>query len=368
MSDRSSTYGSVGVDYDTLDAAKRSAVAQALATSPMLDRHGGRALDESRGESAFVFEFDGRTMAIVLECLGTKSMIAREYEEATGIDRFADIAFDAVAAVVNDLCCVGALPLVVNAYFATGSGEWYGKGTRLESLVSGWRAACEAAGATWGGGESPTLPGLVDPDEIDLAGCAVGYVPDGAAPILGTALAPGDAIVLVAGTGLHANGASLARKVAGEVPDGLTTTLPDGRTLGDALLVPAPIYVPLVRSIIERSLPVTYLSHVTGHGLRKLMRARLDVTYRIELLPEVPAVLTFLVDALGMDAREAYATFNMGAGFAVYCRPEGAEDVVSAATEAGLGAVVAGRVEAGPKQVILEPIGVEYSSDDLKLR
>lgn len=368
MSDRSSTYGSVGVDYDTLDAAKRSAVAQALATSPMLAQHGGRAFDESRGETAFVFQFEGRTMAIVLECLGTKSMIAREFEAQTGTDRFADIAFDSVAAIVNDLCCVGALPLVVNAYFATGSGEWYGKGTRLESLVSGWRAACEAAGATWGGGESPTLPGLVDPDEIDLAGCAVGYVPDGATPILGTDLAPGDAIVLVASTGLHANGASLARKVARDGPDGFTTGLPDGRTLGDALLVPAPIYVPLVRTIIERSLPVTYLSHVTGHGLRKLMRARHDVTYRIEALPEVPAVLTFLVDALGMDAREAYGTFNMGAGLAVYCRPEGADDIASAAAEAGLGAVIAGRVEEGPKRVILEPLDIEYSSDDLKLR
>jgi phosphoribosylformylglycinamidine cyclo-ligase len=270
--------------------------------------------------------------------------------------------------VVNDLCCVGAIPLVVNAYFATGSGEWYGKGTRLESLVSGWRAACEAAGATWGGGESPTLPGLVDPDEIDLAGCAVGYVPDGAAPILGTDLAPGDAIVLVASTGLHANGASLARKVAEDAPEGLTTLMPDGRTLGDALLVPAPIYVPLVRTIIDRSLPVTYLSHVTGHGLRKLMRARHDLTYRIDALPEVPTVLAFLIDALGMGPREAYGTFNMGAGFAIYCRPEAADGVVSAATDVGLSAIKAGTVEEGPKSVILEPIGVAFSSGDLKLR
>jgi phosphoribosylformylglycinamidine cyclo-ligase len=368
MSDSSSTYGSVGVDYDTLDAAKRSAVAQALATSPMLAQHGGKALDGSRGESAFVFELDGRTMAIVLECLGTKSMIAREFEEQTGTDRFADIAFDSVAAIVNDLCCVGALPLVVNAYFATGSGEWHGTGTRLESLVSGWRAACEAAGATWGGGESPTLPGLIDPNEIDLAGCAVGYVPDGAAPILGADLAPGDAIVLIASTGLHANGASLARKVAAESPGGLTTQLPDGRTLGDALLVPAPIYVPLVRSLMERTLPVTYLSHITGHGMRKLMRARPDLTYRLETLPEVPPVLAFLVEALGMDAREAYGTFNMGAGFAVYCRGEAAGDVVTAATDAGLGAIVAGVVAEGPKRVVLEPVGVEFSSADLKLR
>ena len=368
MSDKHSTYGSVGVDYDTLDAAKRSALAQALATSPLLANHGGRAVDESRGETAFVFEFDGKTMAIVLECLGTKSMIAREFQEITGNDRFADIAFDSVAAIVNDLCCVGAMPLVVNAYFATGSGEWYEQGTRKESLVAGWRTACEQAGATWGGGESPTLPGLIEPTEIDLAGCAVGYVPDGHAPILGDDLAAGDAIVLIDSTGLHANGASLARKVASQSSEGFATSLPSGRTLGDALLVPAPIYVSLVRGLIERRLPVTYLSHVTGHGLRKLMRARQEVTYVLDTLPKVPEVLSFIVERLQMDVREAYGTFNMGAGFAVYCRPEAAPEVVEVANGVGLGATISGRVEAGEKKVVLEPLEVEFGSEDLQLR
>jgi phosphoribosylformylglycinamidine cyclo-ligase len=368
MSDSSSTYGSVGVDYDTLDAAKRSALAQALATSPLLAQHGGRANDASRGESAFVFEFDGRTMAIVLECLGTKSMIAREFQDAVGTDRFADIAFDSVAAIVNDLCCVGALPLVVNAYFATGSGAWYGQGTRRDSLIAGWRAACEEANATWGGGESPTLPGLIEPEEIDLAGCAVGYVPAGRSPILGEGLAPGDAIVLIESTGLHANGASLARKVATALPEGLSTALPSGRSLGDALLVPAPIYVGLVKGLLDAGTDVTYLSHITGHGLRKVMRAGADLTYRIETLPEVPEVLTFLVGQLGMDAREAYGTFNMGCGFAVYCRGEAADEVAAIAQACGLGATIAGRVEEGPKKVVLEPLGVEFGKDDLQLR
>ncbi|MEA2451786.1 MAG: phosphoribosylformylglycinamidine cyclo-ligase [Actinomycetota bacterium] len=367
MSDKSSSYGSVGVDYATLDAAKRSALAQALATSPLLAQHGGRSLDESRGESAFVFEFDGRTMAIVLECLGTKSMIAREFHEETGVDRFADIAVDSVAAIVNDLCCVGALPLVVNAYFATGSGEWYEQGTRKDSLIAGWRAACETAGATWGGGESPTLPGLIQPTEIDLAGCAVGYVPDGRSAILGDELEAGDSIVLVESTGLHANGASLARKVAAE-SGGLTTELPSGRTLGDALLVSAPIYVPFVKALMDKGLAITYLSHITGHGVRKVMRARHDLTYVIEQLPEVPEVLAFLVEKLGIDAREAYGTFNMGAGFAVYCRPDAAEQVVAHAAGSGLGAVVAGRVEAGPKRVVLESLDIEFGDEDLQLR
>jgi phosphoribosylformylglycinamidine cyclo-ligase len=181
-------------------------------------------------------------------------------------------------------------------------------------------------------------------------------------------LAPGDVIVLIASTGLHANGASLARKVARDLPEGLQTQLPSGRSFGDALLVPAPIYVELVRNLLAAEAPVTYLSHVTGHGLRKLMRARHDVSYVLDTLPDVPEVLSFLVERLSMDPREAYGTFNMGAGFAVYCRPEGVSKVVGSATDAGLTATVAGRVEAGDKRVVLEPVAVEFGTDDLQLR
>src|SRR5207302_297067 len=174
---------------------------------------GGRALDESRGEPAFVFEAGGRLLAFVVEGLGTKSIIARQVEEQLGLSRFADVAYDTVAAIVNDLCCVGALPLVVNAYFATGSSGWYAQPQRAASLLEGWRRACADAGCAWGGGESPSLPGLLDAAEIELAGAAVGAVPEGRAPILGERLGAGDEIVLVASSGLHANGASLARLV-----------------------------------------------------------------------------------------------------------------------------------------------------------
>ena len=368
MSDKGSAYQSAGVDYEKLDAAKRDALAQALATSSLLDAHGGKALDESRGETAFVFEFGDRSMAIVLECLGTKSVIAREFQEATGIDRFADIAYDSVAAIANDLCCVGALPLVINAYFATGSGDWYSVGDRQASLISGWRDACEAAGATWGGGESPTLSGVIDPKEIDLAGCAVGYIPEGNRPILGGDLRAGDAIVIVESSGLHANGATLARRVASESSEGLRTVLSGGRMLGDALLAPAPIYVPLVRLLLERGTHLSYMSHITGHGFRKLMRARHGFTYRITQVPEVPEILSFLVEELSIGAREAYGTFNMGAGFAIYTRPDDAPAVIDAAEEVGLEALVAGRVEKGPKRVIVDPLDITFEETDLQLR
>ncbi len=361
------TYREAGVDYSTLDAGKRSAMSSALATSQLLAARGGRALDASRGEPAFVFELAGQTLAFVLEGLGTKSIVARHVLEDLGVNRFADVAYNTVAAILNDLCCVGALPLVVNAYFATGASEWYSDHERNGALLDGWQRACTDAGCTWGGGESPSLPGLVDGRDIELAGSAVGVVPQGRRPILGDDLRAGDEIVIVSSSGLHANGASLARLVATRLPDGYATKLPSGRTLGECLLDPSVLYVPLVAAILERKLPISYISHITGHGLLKLMRPPRPLTYRITALPSVPEVLDFLVGEGALDAHAAFSTFNMGCGYAFYCAVGSGAEVVRLAEELGLEAVLAGRVEDGPRQVILEPVGVRYSSDELEL-
>src|SRR6202790_3645995 len=139
MSQPGASYRAAGVDYEALDAGKRLAMAKALSTSPLLAARGGRALDSSRGEPAFVFELGGRAFAFVVEGLGTKSIIARQVLESLGVNRFAAVAYDTVAAIVNDLCCVGALPLVVNAYFATGSSNWYRDGERQAALLAGWQ-------------------------------------------------------------------------------------------------------------------------------------------------------------------------------------------------------------------------------------
>jgi phosphoribosylformylglycinamidine cyclo-ligase len=371
-SQSSVSYSAAGVDYDALDAGKRLAMAKALSTSPLLAARGARALDASRGEPAFVFELGDRTLAFVVEGLGTKSIIARQVLERQQINRFADVAYDTVAAIVNDLCCVGALPLVVNAYFATGASDWYRDGERAGALMEGWRRACADAGCAWGGGESPSLPDLLDEHDIELAGAAVGCVPAGCSPILGDDLAVGDEIVLVASSGLHANGASLARLVAGRLEKGYATPLPSepgspATTFGEALLEPSLMYAPLIAALLERDVGLTYISHITGHGLLKLMRPPKPLTYRIQRLPEVPAVLSFLVEHAGLDPHAAYSTFNMGAGLALYCARGGGESILAISRDLGLDALLAGRVEEGPRQVILAPVGVRFDSGQLEL-
>jgi phosphoribosylformylglycinamidine cyclo-ligase len=360
-------YSATGVDYSVLDAVKRGALTEALATSGLLAANGGAAIDASRGEPAFVFEVGGQTLAFVVEGLGTKSVIARQVEQQLGRSLFAHVAYDTVAAIVNDLCCVGALPLVVNAYFATGASDWYENQARAGALLAGWREACAEAGAVWGGGESPSLPGLLAAQDIELAGSAVGLIPPGHEPLLGAELNPGDEIVLVASSGLHANGSSLAREVAERLPDGYATPISNGRSFGEALLDRSLIYTGLVRALLQSGLEIHYLSHITGHGLLKLMRPRRDLSYTIGRLPPVPPVLTYLAQAAGMSAASAYSTFNMGAGFAVYCAPGCAEEVVRLASARSLSATIAGVVEPGPRRVVLEELGVVFDGSELDL-
>jgi phosphoribosylformylglycinamidine cyclo-ligase len=363
-------YEAAGVDYGTLDAAKRLAMDLGAATLGLPAPRGATVVAGSIGEPATLIEVDGLTLAVVLECLGTKSMIARDVEDQIGLDRWAAVGIDAVAAIVNDLCCAGALPLTLNAYFATGSADWYSD-SRHRSLMTGWSEACLDVGAAWVGGESPTLSGLVDPRQIDIAGSALGRVPVGAARWEGAALQSGDEIVFVASSGLHANGASLARAVAGSpaaCPGGWAEPLPSGRAFGDAVLDASVLYPALVDALYAAGVPVHYASHVTGHGWRKVMRAARSLTYRLTCLPEVPEVLSFIVSRAALGTREAYGTLNMGAGFSVFVAAGAGDAAVAAAEERGYSALLAGIVEDGPRRVVVEPLGFEFASGELELR
>jgi phosphoribosylformylglycinamidine cyclo-ligase len=362
----SDRYAEAGVDYSLLDAFKREALAAAARSVGALRGRGGEPVAGAGGAPAFVFRFADRYLALVAEGLGTKSLIAAAMEGELGQAAWRAVAIDTVAAIVGDLCAVGALPLALNAYFAVASSELLA-GPRGAALVEGWLRGCELAGCAWGGGESPALGGLITPGGLELAGAAVGAVPPGVQPVLGLDLGPGDEIVLIGSSGLHANGASLARQVAEELPDGYRTRLPSGRSFGEALLEPSLIYVPLVERLLVEGPRPTYLAHLTGHGFLKLMRPPQRLRYRLTTLPEVPEVLGFLARAAGLSDVEAYRTLNMGAGFAVYVRAGEGAQVVAAAERLGFRALVAGRVEEGDRSVVLEPLGVLYRGEELSL-
>ncbi len=364
----SSAYAAAGVDYAKIDPLKILAQKAAAATSGNLAQHGLSEVAASRGESAYVVDCGEFYLASITECLGTKALVADAMRAITGKTHYDSIAQDTLAMAINDLITVGATPVSAHAYWATGGSDWFNDEARARDLVTGWKAACDASGVSWGGGETPALAGVVAADRIDLAASCVGLVRPKSRLTLGERLQAGDAIVLLASSGIHANGVSLARKLAERLPDGYATRLPDGQRFGEALLAPTVLYANVTEALARAGIVPHYCANVTGHGWRKLMRHPGSFTYRITQLPRVPAVLQFMQQHAGLDDREAYGNLNMGAGFALYVNAADASRCVAIARDCGIEAIVAGNVEAGAKQVVIEPLQLTFAADDLHVR
>jgi phosphoribosylformylglycinamidine cyclo-ligase len=365
------SYEQSGVNYDLIDPLKVAAQRAAAATGTHLGAHGFSEVTASRGESAYVVDVGPFYLASIVECLGSKSLVADEMQRLTGRSYYDAIAQDTIAMAINDLITVGATPLVVQAYWAAGGSEWFGDAQRAQALVTGWKAACDRCNVAWGGGETPALAGIVEAGRIDLAASCTGLINPKERLSVGDHLAPGDAIVLLASSGIHANGLSLARKLVERLPEGYLTLVEPGvssLTYGDALLAPTVLYSPVTEALYQAGITPHYCANITGHGWRKLLRHPAAHTYRIHTVPEVPAVLQFIQRHAQQDDLEAYSTLNMGAGFALFVPADQAERTVAVAEAQGVRACIAGRIEAGPKRLLIEPLGLEFGDDALQLR
>jgi len=363
------TYAGVGVDYDAMDPFKRMAQLAGRETADNIRRLNIQEFDMSRGESAYLIEAAKSYLAHVEEGLGTKNLVADAMYRITGKSYYDHIAQDTVAMIVNDMITLGALPLSVAMHLAVGDSNWFDDEKRCRDLVEGWKNACDLARCVWGGGETPTLRGVIVPEAIVLSGSAMGIVKPKDRLITANNIQHGDAIVLIESSGIHANGLTMARKIADKLPDGYMTRLDDGRTYGETLLDPTHIYVALVEDCLNRGVSIHYTVNVTGHGWRKLMRATQSFAYIVERLPKQLPVFGFLQKHGPVDDMEAYGNFNMGAGFALYVSEAEAEAVLEVATLHKLGALRAGYIErSDDKKVIIKPKGLEYSGTTLGVR
>jgi phosphoribosylformylglycinamidine cyclo-ligase len=363
------SYEASGVRYDQLDAFKRACQRAAGATASALVSHGYWEPPAVRGESAYLLEAEDHYLAHVEEGLGTKNLAADAVRAAGGRCYYREIGIDTVATIVNDLVTCGALPVSVAMHAAVGDSSWFADESRAQHLVEGFAEGCRLAGAVWGGGETPTLQGIVEAAAIVLAGSAVGRIAPKNLRITGD-VQDGDAIIFLASSGVQTNGLTLCRKIAEQLPQGYETPVGDGRTYGDALLAPSVIYVAFVRECQRRGLKLNYVAHVTGHGWRKLMRLDEPFVYEITSVRAEPALFRFLMKAGPIELREAYATFNMGVGFAAYVAPELVEAVVEAARSAGYDAWRAGRVsrQGGRKAVVVPALGLAFEGNTLRVR
>ncbi len=363
------SYRDAGVNYDVLDGFKRACQKLAGQTGSSLGSRGMAEVPAMRGESAFLIETPTEYLAHVEEALGTKVLVADAMYQLTGQSYYANVAIDDVSTIVNDLVTCGALPVSVAMYTAVGDGDYLADARRPDDLARGFAEGCRLSGAAWGGGETQMLKGMVTPGTAILGGSAIGRIAPKSLRIAGD-VRDGDVIIGLASSGVQTNGLTLCRSLTDRLAKGYLTPLSDGRPYGQALLDPSVIYVNFVAACQAASLPLHYTVHMTGHGWRKLMRLESPLVYRISRVSKPQPVFDCIVAAAGLDAREAYGTFNMGCGFAAYVAAADAKRCLDIAAAAGYTAWQAGRVcdEGGRKAVILEPIDVTYEADSLKIR
>src|SRR3990167_6469665 len=306
------TYAQVGDNYYTKDPVNKLSQQAAAKTAVHLKKANFSEVSATRGESAFVWKQGDVYMASVVECLGTKNLIADSMRKITGKSYYDVIARDTVATFINDLSTVGAKPLVVHAYWAVEDNSWLHDKKRMTDFINGWKKACDFAGATWGGGETPTLKGIIAPQTVDLGGSAVGILKSEKRLVTDQKLKNVDRIVLIKSNGVNANGISLARKVAEKLPKGYATKINKNKMYGEALLTPTNIYAKVIQDLLDSGVDIHYMVNITGHGLRKIMRARKNFTYTIEELFPPQEVFKFIQKHANINDYEMYQTYNMG--------------------------------------------------------
>jgi len=277
--------------------------------------------------------------------VGTKLKIA------FAMDKHDTIGIDAVAMCVNDIIVQGAEPLFFLDYLACGKVE----PEKIEAIVKGIADGCQQAGCALIGGETAEMPGMYQGEEYDIAGFTVGIV-DKKKIIDGTTIAPGDAVIGVASSGIHSNGYSLVRRLLLEQSGySLQDALPelDGAKLGDVLIEPTKIYVKSALALAEQ-VTVKGMAHITGGGfienIPRVLPEGVNVNVEYGSWPIQP--IFNLMQAKGsITNRDMFTTFNMGIGLVVVVPAEQADKALSVLAEQGEKAYRIGEVTAGSRIV-----------------
>ncbi|MGC5167361.1 phosphoribosylformylglycinamidine cyclo-ligase [Luteimicrobium sp. DT211] len=332
------TYAAAGVDTEAGDKAVE------LMKDAVRRTHGPEVLG---GVGGFAGLYDARELtryrhpllATSTDGVGTKVAIAQ------ALDVHDTIGFDLVGMVVDDIVVVGAKPLFMTDYIACGKVV----PERIADVVRGIAAACEVAGTALVGGETAEHPGLLGPDEYDVAGAATGVVEADA--LLGPdRVRPGDVLIGLASSGLHSNGYSLVRAVVKHAGWELDRHVDEfGRTLGEELLTPTRVYASDCLALAaDDAAQVHGFTHVTGGGLaanlaRVLPSGTLATVDRASW--EVPAVFRTVRDLGKVPQRDLENTLNLGVGMVAIVGADGVDAALARCEALGLPAWVLGTVE-----------------------
>lgn len=335
------TYAGSGVDVgegERAVALMRSVVAKASRPEVV----GGIGGFAGLFDASALRTFRRPLLASATDGVGTKVEVARR------MDRHDSVGIDLVAMVVDDLVVCGAEPWLLTDYLAMGRVV----AEKVESIVAGVAEGCRQAGAALVGGETAEHPGLLGPDEYDLAGAGIGVVEADA--VLGPErVVTGDAVVAMSSSGLHANGYSLVRHVfLARAGWSLDRSVPElGRTLGEELLEPTRIYAKACLELTRRrTCDVHAFAHVTGGGLAANLARVLPKGVRVAVQRGTwtPPPVMQLVQQVGQVPQDDLErTLNMGVGMLAVVGAGSADRVIAGCAEQGVPAWVCGTVAAG---------------------
>ena len=274
--------------------------------------------------------------------VGTKIRIAQR------MNKHDTVGIDCVAMCVNDIICCGAKPLFFLDYIAIGRNE----PEEVATLVSGVAEGCVQSGCALIGGETAEHPGIMAPDDYDLAGFCVGIV-DKPKLIDNSKMQAGDVILALPSSGIHSNGYSLVRKVFDVEHADLSAYCPElGQTLSEALLTPTSIYVKPVLRCMD-AVTVKGMSHITGGGFFENIPRCLPegLSAKIEKAAiRTQPVFHMLQKRGGISEHDMFNTYNMGVGMAVIVAKEDADKAIAALD---CGAYIIGEITHGDERVTL---------------
>ena len=334
-----SAYAAAGVDIEAGDRAVELMKAS-VAASHRPEVLGGLGGFAGFFDASALAAYRRPVLATSTDGVGTKVAIAR----AMGV--YDTIGYDLIGMLVDDLVVTGAEPLFVTDYIACGKVF----PERIAAIVGGIAAACKDAGAALLGGETAEHPGLMSPEDFDVAGATTGVVEYDS--ILGASrVQPGDVVLALASSGLHSNGYSLVRHVFASASWGLERVVPElGRTLGEELLTPTRVYARDLLDII-RATEVHSISHITGGGLANNLARVLPDGIGVDLDRVTwtpPAIFSLVQSVGGISQPDIEATLNMGVGMALVLPEASVASAQAVASAAGINSWVMGAAVAEP--------------------
>ena len=333
--DKHVTYEDAGVD--TAEGARAvDAIKAAVKETNRPEVIGGLGGFGGCFSAAAFKDMEDPVMVSGTDGVGTKLAIAQL------LDRHDTVGEDLVAMCVDDVVPIGAEPLFFLDYVAIGKL----RAEHMAQIVKGIANGCKKSGCALVGGEMAEHPGVMNPDDYDLAGFVVGVV-DRPKMIGPEKVKAGDVILGLASSGIHSNGYSLVRKVAieGRSVEELEAYNEElGESVADAVMRPTTIYAGQLIRALHAGAPIHAMAHITGGGitenLNRALPADVDaLVYRGgEAGPawSIPPIITYVSRLAGLTLTEAYKTFNMGVGMSIICAPEDVDAVTAALKAEGL--------------------------------